>query len=82
MSTCTQKKWVRDRSIEGKSVIFQSLRADTDGVPSMNNPGMGLAVLSQILFQLQAVPGPSIGSSNAHSYFTYIYRMTHKLETN
>lgn len=45
----------------------------------MKNAGIGLAVLSQILYQLQAVPGLTIGSSNAHTlHFTYIYRMTRK----
>lgn len=48
---------LRDNSNEGKSVIFQSFRADTDGAPSMNNPGMGLVVLSQILYQLKLSQG-------------------------
>lgn len=40
---------LRDHSNEGKSVIFQTLRADTDGAPSMNNLGMSLLVLSHQL---------------------------------
>lgn len=40
--------------------VSQSLKADTDGVPSMSNPAMGLSVLSQILYQLQSVPGPTL----------------------
>lgn len=48
---------LRDHSNEGKSVIFQSLRADTDGAPSMNNRGMRLVVLSQILHQLKLFQG-------------------------
>lgn len=59
---------LRDHSIEGKSANSPFVGADTDGVPGMNNPGMSLAMLSQILYQ-QAVSGPSIVSSNAHSPF-------------
>lgn len=48
---------LRENSNEGKSVIFQCFRADTDGAPSMNNPGMSSVVLSQILYQLKLSQG-------------------------